>query len=1295
MKKIISTFFIKIFFTTITFSQVGNIDESFNYDDLGFGFGSGISPSGVRCSAVQGDGKVIVGGYFTHYNSNLKNRIVRINVNGSIDTSFNVGSGISGFLTSSLSQVLSVQIQTDGKIIVSGNFSTYNGILRKGIARLNSDGSLDLTFDPGNIALNTINCSVIRNDGKIIIVGGVNGGIARLNSDGSIDNSFNSGIVATGTVQNIKLQNDGKIIIGGGVNGGIARLNSDGSLDNSFNSGILATGIIQDIKLQNDGKIIIGGGVNGGIARLNSDGSLDNAFNIGTGANGGQIYSLAIQNNGKIIIGGNFTSFNGIPNTRLTRLNSDGSIDNSFIVLFGASSSNLVNSILIQNDSKIIIGGEFGEINGVVKWNIARLNINGSIDQLYNLGTGVSDPIGSSNSVVNTTCIQNDGKIILGGRYYTYNGVICGGISRINLDGSIDTTFNQGTGVGSFEIYCSAIQSDGKIILGGSFNSYNGTLRNNIVRINPDGSLDPSFNTSGTFPNGSIYSLAIQSDGKIIIGGDFTYLHSNNTVQSKNIARLNSNGSIDLTFNPGSGANNKIYALSIQSNGKILVGGSFSTFNGATKNCITRLNSNGSNDATLNLGTGAQGGVMDIKIQSDDKILIAGGFSSYNGISRNRIARLNLDGTIDGSFNPGSGADNTINTISIQSDGKIITGGSFTSFNGSQKKTIMRLYSDGTIDSTFDSGEGAQSYLTANVVGTIFSSSIQNDGRVIIGGDFTAFNGIGRNRITRIYGGEPCIISTNSIANNTYCAGASFNVSYSLTGNVYSGNVFTVQLSDANGSFASTTNIGTISSTSNGTIMATIPINQPFGTNYRIRVVSSQPFYASADNGNNITINTAPSSPGIINGNTTVCNGSSNSYSINSINGATSYTWSLPNGWSGLSSSASINAISGTNGGNIVVIANNSCGSSPSQSLAVIVNTAAPSTPGLISGDNTICSESTYTYSISDVNDATSYTWTLPSGWGGSSTSTSINITSNNIGGIIEITANNSCGSSSPQVLSVTVNPLPNVFAGNDQTICNGQGVTLNATGATSYAWNNSVTNNTAFTPTSSNTYIVVGTDVNGCQDSDTVNVTVNSLPNVNAGNDQTTCIGQSVTLNASGATTYSWNNSVVNNSPFTPSSTNTYVVVGTDANGCQDSDTVNITVNQNTASQITQTVNSSYTLNGQTYTQSGTYTQVIPNANGCDSTITLNLTINSSSIEEVMNSTISIYPNPASNQITISFAGQIHKVEIMDAKGATVYSSNENKKEISLPSSIQTGYYLVLVHTQEVVFRKELIVNN
>jgi hypothetical protein len=253
----------------------------------------------------------------------------------------------------------------------------------------------------------------------------------------------------------------------------------------------------------------------------------------------------------------------------------------------------------------------------------------------------------------------------------------------------------------------------------------------------------------------------------------------------------------------------------------------------------------------------------------------------------------------------------------------------------------------------------------------------------------------------------------------------------------------------------------------------------------------------------------------------------------------------------------------------------------------------------------------------------------------------------------------------------------------------------LNAVGADSYSWNNGIANGVSFVPPiGTNSYTVIGTNTTtGCQNSDSILITVNPLPNVNAGNNQTICQGDNSTLNATGATSYSWNNNITNNVSFTPTSTNNYVVTGTDSNGCQDSDTVQVTVNPTSASQLTQTAVGSYTLNGQTYTQSGTYTQVLQNSYGCDSTITLNLTISTSRINELNNQAFSMYPNPASNLIHIVYTGNIEKLEIIDAKGALVFVSKENKKEYVLPAHLQTGYYMVVIHDDKQQFRKELLI--
>ncbi|MFM7758480.1 MAG: T9SS type A sorting domain-containing protein [Crocinitomicaceae bacterium] len=187
----------------------------------------------------------------------------------------------------------------------------------------------------------------------------------------------------------------------------------------------------------------------------------------------------------------------------------------------------------------------------------------------------------------------------------------------------------------------------------------------------------------------------------------------------------------------------------------------------------------------------------------------------------------------------------------------------------------------------------------------------------------------------------------------------------------------------------------------------------------------------------------------------------------------------------------------------------------------------------------------------------------------------------------------------------------PQVNAGSDLSVCEGETATLTATGAETYAWDNGVINGVAFTPSATTSYTVTGTDANGCQNTDQVTVNVNALPTVNAGADQTVCAGETVTLSGSGANVYSWNNSVSNGVAFTPIATTSYTVTGTDANGCVNSDTIQVNVNTQSSSTVTINSCDSYTLNGQTFTSSGIYSQIIPNAAGCDSTITLDLTLN------------------------------------------------------------------------------------
>ena len=265
--------------------------------------------------------------------------------------------------------------------------------------------------------------------------------------------------------------------------------------------------------------------------------------------------------------------------------------------------------------------------------------------------------------------------------------------------------------------------------------------------------------------------------------------------------------------------------------------------------------------------------------------------------------------------------------------------------------------------------------------------------------------------------------------------------------------------------------------------------------------------------------------------------------------------------------------------------------------------------------------------------------------------------------------------------VNVTINALPTVNAGNDLTVCAGTSVTLSGSGADTYSWNNSITDGVSVNPTVSNEYVVIGIDVNGCLGTDTVNVTINALPTVNAGNDLTVCAGTAITLSGSGANTYSWNNNVSNGVGFIPTVSNEYVVTGADVNGCLGTDTVNVTVNNTSTSTLTETALDSYTLNSQTYTQSGTYTQVIPNAAGCDSTITLNLSLSFTGLNELQTG-FTIAPNPTMDFVTITSSELLYDEYVLfDPQGRKVLSGTLTGTTTQLNlSSLARGNYLLQI---------------
>lgn len=341
---------------------------------------------------------------------------------------------------------------------------------------------------------------------------------------------------------------------------------------------------------------------------------------------------------------------------------------------------------------KILIGGNFTSVSGVARNYIARLNPDSTVESGF-------DP--NANNSVNAIAVQPDGKIIIGGEFTQVGGATRNRIARLNADGTLDTGFNPGANNSVFAI---AVQPDGKIIIGGAFTNAGGSTRNRIARLNANGTLDTGFNPN---VNGAVESIALQPDKKVLIGGRFTTVGGS----ARNyLGRLNANGTRDTGFTPSITSFTTgltVSAIAVQPDGKIVIGGYFYYVNGNTTGNMARLNANG----TLDVGCGPNSAVDTLAVQPDGKVLAGGAFTGIAGIARDFIARVNADGTPEIGFNP------TLNSypysIVVQPDGKIAVGGAFHTINGEDKHYITRLNAGGSFDSGFGASANAPVFACA------------------------------------------------------------------------------------------------------------------------------------------------------------------------------------------------------------------------------------------------------------------------------------------------------------------------------------------------------------------------------------------------------------------------------------------------------------------------------------------------------------------------------------------------------------------------------------------------------
>lgn len=670
----------------------------------------------------------------------------------------------------------------DGKWLVAGDFTSWESTPRTYLAKLNADYSLDTTF-VGPAFNAPVNAIAVAADGSIYVggdfsrVGAQNyANLARLTSAGALDLSWTPQDGITGvSVTALATAPGSKLIVArSGTAGGtlLRRLNSNGTLDSTLSVTFSTFSRINSIAVEPDGAVAFAGSFSivsnsitrYGLARVLANGSLDNNFGGTTGVSSGNatatpssaaVSSLTRLADGRYLATGAFSSVGGIDRVRAVILNADGAVSTSFVP---AVANNTVLGGALQSDGKIILTGMFATVGGSASNGVVRLNADGTVASLittggtgFTVGTTANTHfvfaqadgtvavlgnfqglfgqrrvglavIGADNQLTatapmpyrpsysNSVDVRRDGKIAMFGSVEAASGVnTLRQAALFNPDGTVDSSFPVGTGfqsngLSTFGVYRAVRMSDGGYIATGDFLGYNGTSRARLLRIKPDGTADTAYNTGGTGPNATIVQILPLSGGRVLLGG-FTSISYNGTAVTGQLLRINADGSRDNNFTVQISNNSSAVSAAVggsyeQPDGKIVLIGGFTHFgatstSGTASNGLLRLNADGTLDATFATGTGvAPGTAMMVTGLTDGRLVLVGSFTTFNGSTVNRMVVLNANGARDTTFTAPAALNGTVSQVIPQEDGKFLVFGDFTG-------NALRLNANGTVDTSF------------------------------------------------------------------------------------------------------------------------------------------------------------------------------------------------------------------------------------------------------------------------------------------------------------------------------------------------------------------------------------------------------------------------------------------------------------------------------------------------------------------------------------------------------------------------------------------------------------------
>jgi uncharacterized delta-60 repeat protein len=367
-----------------------------------------------------------------------------------------------------------------------------------------------------------------------------------------------------------------------------------------------------------------------------------------------------------------------------------------------------VRCVAIQTDQKIVFFGDCSFYDGVYTPYGGRLLKSGLRDNSFG-------PVTLDARVDDVKIQPWDQKIVIAGSFTNVNGTPRKGIARLNTDGSLDASFDPGSGIdgtygGDLRIWCLAIKDDGiaanrRIIAGGQFQLYNGVFIGNqggLIQLFENGSRDASYDP--LVEQGPVYAMALDDNRKLVIGGEFWSVA--NTFKLRT-ARLNEDGTLDNSFNSGpgfSGPGGSVTSVTVMDDGKVMIGGYFQSFSGIACNHLARLNTDGTRDGSFNIGTGFQFGssIFDVTTEvrrilpvAGGSMIVGGNFTTYNGTACGNVIKLRSDGSIATDTSFGTGFNEWVMDFEIQEylpgDHRIIVSGFFDRYDGYQQGAIMRL----------------------------------------------------------------------------------------------------------------------------------------------------------------------------------------------------------------------------------------------------------------------------------------------------------------------------------------------------------------------------------------------------------------------------------------------------------------------------------------------------------------------------------------------------------------------------------------------------------------------------